>query len=89
VFIPSVIEIIEGLLKHKLFMKKLSKRAEKIGGNLELSYKMSPNDLINTSLINDIFDSIIHKIYWLISIISKLSGGSEIIKKVTNVIKKI
>jgi hypothetical protein len=44
--------MIEKLLKNKLFLKKLNKKADKLGGDLELSFKLSPNDLANTSLIN-------------------------------------
>lgn len=76
VFIPPVMQIAQNLLKNKLFVKKLGKRAEKVGGDLELSFKLSPTDLTNTILINQIFDSIIHKIYWLVSIVEKVPGGS-------------
>jgi len=81
--------MIESLLKNKLFVKKLGKRAEKVGGDLELSFKLSPADLTNTSLINDIFESIIHKAYWLVSIVERMPAGSEIIKKISNNFKKL
>lgn len=68
VYIPPVIEILEKLLKNKIFSKKLGKRAEKMGGDLELSYKLSPSDLTNTNLINDMFEAIIYKAYWFVSL---------------------
>ncbi len=55
VYIPPVVGIIENLLKNKLFSKKVGKRVEKVGGDLELSYKLSPTDLTNTTLINNMF----------------------------------
>lgn len=68
VYIPPIIQIFENLLKNKMFCKKLGKRAEKMGGDLELSYKLSPTDLTNTILINEMFEQIMFKVYWLISI---------------------
>ena len=81
--------MIEKLLKNKLFIKKLNKKADKLGGDFELSFKLSPTDLTNTSLINETFNSLIHRIYWLLNICSKLGGGSEIIKKISNIFNKL
>jgi hypothetical protein len=55
IYIPPIIDMIQGLLENKIFAKKLSKKAEKIGGDLELSYRLSPADFTNTALINEIF----------------------------------
>ena len=67
----------------------MGKRVEKVGGDLELSYKLSPTDLTNTTLINEMFESVIFKTYWFISIVEKMPGGAEIIKKVLNLLKKM
>ncbi len=83
-----MLEIINNLLHCKLFSKKLSKRAEKMNSDLELSYRLSPGDLVNTNLINEIFESIFHKCYWLVSIVEKMAGGAEIVKKLANIFKK-
>lgn len=60
-----------------------------MGGDLELSYRLSPTDLTNTNLINDIFEAIIYKVYWFVSLSEKLAAGSEILRKIANVFKHV
>ena len=75
-------------MNYSIFNKKLSKKVEKVEANIEIAYKLSVSELCQSSLLNELFRSLMTKVYMFEGIVSKNIGGAEVVGQLYKYMKQ-
>jgi hypothetical protein len=73
-YLPHVLETVMRVLQSGPLLKKHSRKAG-IEGSIDLGYRLTPADLKNTNILNDIFNKAVFSIYWFCSLLFKMAAG--------------